>query len=166
MYEVKYKIDIEDKGKTRRVTKCMVVENAIGVHDAVVAAMARLAEMETEMATATVDFTDDGKTETMTYKTNARPNAEIVSARLVNIKETRAAEKGGWYEVTVKENLVADEKPMKYAMLLMAESLDDCMARAKETLAQGYDMMTVAARESRVDEVIDAARYHAETVKA
>lgn len=165
MYEVKYKISIEDEGKTRRVTKTMAVENAIGLHDAVVAAMARLAEIETETRTATADFTDDGATVTMELKTGAEPDTEIVSARLTNIRETHSAEKGGWYEVTVKETPAADEKPMKYAMLFMAESLDDCMARARRALEQGYDMTTVAARESPVDEVVDAAKYHAEMVR-
>lgn len=128
--------------------------------------MARLAEIETERRTTRVDFADDGAAMTMEVKAGAEPDTEIVSARLTGVKETHAAEKGGWYEVTVKEMPVDGEKPMKYSMLFMAESLDDCVARAREALAQGYDMMTVAARESPVDEVIDAAKYHAETVKA
>lgn len=164
MYEVKYKINIEDNGKTRRVTKCMAVENAIGLHDAVVAAMARLSEIEVETRTVDVELTDD-EIDTITLKADVKPDTEIVSARLVNIKETHAAEDGAWYEVTVKEIPMDGEKPMKYSMLFMAESLDDCVARAKEVLAQGYDMLTVAARESQVDEVIDATKYHAEMVK-
>lgn len=161
MFEIKYKISTIEKGKAKRSTRCMAVENALDIHDAIVAAMARLSEAA--LAARTREARLDGDGATMTVDAGEGPDPEIVSARRVNIKETFPAEGGRWYEVTVKENPVADERPMRYMMLFAADSLDDCMARAKAALEQGYDMTTVAVRESPVDWVIDASASRAET---
>lgn len=155
MFEIKYKINVTENGKARRATRCMVVENALDIHDALLAAMARLSEIEPAARAKRVEVMDDG--EVMTIDVGEDPETEIVSARLVNIKETHPSEGGWWYEVTVKEQLAAEERPMKYTMLFAADSLDDCMARVRSTLEQGYDMTTVAVRESPVDTVIDAS---------
>lgn len=150
MYEIKYRINIEDKGKVKRITRAVVVENAVSLNDAANAVAMRLAGIELE-----------AKEEIKCQSARPEPETEIVSARLVNIKETHPADSGDWYEVKVRENLVADETPMKYMMLFKADSLDDCMDRVRSALRQGYDMTTVAVRETPIWEVIDAGKYNA-----
>ena len=127
MYEVKFKSEAE-KAKIH-----MVVENALTCVEAV---------------RMIVDNIQD---------------ADVLSVYLSNFKEivrnqTTADIDHKWYDVTAAsvciDEISGKEKKLKYHILIDAPDFDTAVTRTKETLSQGYDMVTFSIKETDITDVI------------
>ena len=130
LIEVKVKVSRIIDSKTRKRNETFIVDNCQLFVEAEHAVMASLSE-EQEMGVVT-EF-------------------EIQSLRISPIKEVTTQYTGECsFIATLKDMFIDDqgnEKPMKYKVLLWADSLSEAMARTSVFARQGYDMSVEGLKE-------------------